>query len=196
MLKTLFIAALTISLVFSKQPIQEHTDPKRHPHRSRSCPRRRSHASSFDYTPVKLHPNKGFYAFSFGKAGVSVPNAFYFHYGMDTVLNVFDCYCTGDALETYDYGRFLGNTAGPYDGNSECVLYSDSANFCLQNVGWSTFTTKLYPGNHNLTFVPLYSPYQKGTGFVSVSDLCSSPNPPGYVRCCESNFSCNTRVVN
>lgn len=179
--------------------------PKCHGDRDRRAPRRRhkgsSATSTFEFSKKqRIIVDIGYYAFNFGRAPVPPKEYWLFHAKRPTVLTVFDCFCTGDGFDVFDNGLELGRTSSTnnIEGDDSCSSYSDNPYWCqvLGEGTWSIGSWNLNPGNHNITIVPLYSPYGKGTGFLRVDTACYDGVRDGYVSCCEQNGNCKLGIAN
>lgn len=179
----LLLSAALFALV-SAQKLNQHDKHRHHPSRA------------FTYKNVKLVPNAGYYAFNFDVSGISVPTAFYFHIDRKALLSVFDCFCAGDFFAVYDGGVIINETSAPSITN--CYLFSADPNVCFfdSEKSWSTATSSLNVGFHNITLLPLVTPYGKGTAFLRVDDSCFTDLAPSIQICCRLDNSCQVNTVN
>lgn len=186
------------------------------PSRSRFHRRRNS---IFSFKNVKIIPDLGFYAFNYKNAGIAVGNSFYYHSDRPTVVTLLDCFCSGDSFQLFDNGVLLGCTEGSDVGDDTCPHFSSDPNVCLFSYEnnnknsnyWGLFGTVLNSGTHNLTIIPVATPYGKGTGFLRVDYSCPPETggrkdnrdttdsiffPGCTFPCCVADNSCSVNTVN
>lgn len=198
MLLKLLILALSVVLAASTTVPDDAAKHKPHKKSHSHHHHRRHHAT----LPFELKGNQrvivdaGYYSFNFGASFVTVRESFTFHSKRLTTLTVFDCYCNGDQFQVYDTNLEIITTSVPTSIDNSCQGYSDDPYWCQIFGGdqWSNGNAQLNPGFHNITILPLSSPYGKGTGFLRVDTLCQNGS---YLQsCCTLYGNCKNGIVN
>lgn len=174
--------------------------------------RRHRPTNHFSYRNVKLVPDIGYYAINFKPASIPVSTAFYFHSDRPTLLTVLDCFCAGDSFVVFDNSVYLAQTSGPDTGDNTCAYFSYQPVYCMLSGEFDQAVVPLLPGYHNITIVPIVTPYGEGTAFLRLDFACSGFLPPkaglgvnnatavagltNPAACCISDNSCKYNTVN
>lgn len=141
---------------------------------------------------VAIHTNDGFYEFDFGKAGTTVPTVFTLRLRKAALLTVLDCYCVGDTVQVYDNGHSLGQIHGLYDGDMNCPVVETKAQKCWLSRDFAKGSWKLTPGTHKISIKMRDSPYEQGSAFLRVDDVCRKRGKD--VPCCKAKGDCSSKV--
>lgn len=126
------------------------------------------YGGTIGYLPV----NGGWQQFPFGPVNSTTPVMFQLF--CPGRLNITDLACSGDRFAIYDNGIFLGDTSVPVFNN--CSSNSTDPNYTQKHSNWSHGSFELLPGWHNLSIVPILSPYGAGYGAIRV-DSVEGPSP-------------------
>ena len=120
-----------------------------------------------------------FYRFEFGRAGTWARQYYLLWVSRPVEIQVWDCYCGGDAFSLYDNGVLWGTTnwyCG--DSNGKCNNFNIDPLVCLSERGWCKFvpgtycpdfdnTLVLSAGFHNLTLLTAKSFFNGGIGYIA-----------------------------
>lgn len=123
---------------------------------------------TIQYVPV----NGGWQNFPFGPVNSTTPVMFQLF--CPGRLNITDLACSGDRFALYDNGVFLGDTSKPVFNN--CSSNSTNPNYTQFQGNWSHGYFDLLPGWHNISIIPVQSPYAGGYGALRV-DSIDGPSP-------------------
>ncbi len=150
---------------------------------------------SFKFQTVKIHPDMGFYAFSFGASHTYAFQNFVVKLRKPTWLSVTDCYCPGDNFQVFDNGRPILVTNECPEVTPSCELaFEDNAWSCLKDPNFCHGVVLLDSGHHNLTIATINSSVGGGAAFLRLDSICPSQqmfgaynaaNPPP--ACCMFN---------
>lgn len=145
-----------------------------------------------------LVPDIGIYEFDFGKTGTWAYQSFLIDTPLVTLLEIWDCFCTGDDFIVYINGQRKVEVWG--DGDKECQDWSNDPVYCWSqgNALWGYGFTYLTGGRFNVTVGVRNSPYGKGTGYLSLTSVCQEGQ--GVGQCCGMQSAnptgmCNYRTV-
>lgn len=201
--QTMLAIIAALSLVSATGPLLlEKNAAELNKHCPRQCSESSSSSSSgefntsfFEQRPQVLQLDAGFYPFNFGvgNAGLNAFSSFFFTTPVSFRVILTDCFCTGDSFMLLNNGVqvALFNEDCLINDN-QCSFYSTNPRECLSGAwcgGYYDFFGP--PSFFNFTIRVLTSPYQAGSGYIGVQQIC------GTVPCCSSGpvDECNYNVV-
>jgi len=134
---------------------------------AKAIPLSHQNADKIDGTIQYLPVNGGWNNFPFGDVGSVTPVMF--NLFCPGVMNITDLWCSGDQFSIYDNGVFLGNTSSAV--YNECQSNSTHPDYTQQSANWSHGSYDLLPGWHNISIIPIVSPYREGVGAIRVDSF-------------------------
>lgn len=136
----------------------------------------------------------GWYSFAYGKANSIAYRTFGVVNSQVVIFYITSCFCLGNAFSVYDNGQPILTTSNQ-NLTPSCTNRTVTPGDCASWPSMSSGSALLLPGRHNLTIVPIVSPYGGGTGFIRVDTACPVPGSATPMPCCETFNTCSQVIM-